>query len=95
MNELEKMLEHIAKREISAVAEYAESHNLDICVRDNEADWFWEYGVWRAYPETHWIKEAEDYIGTDKFSHLLNPPHPPKTDYFVTVLNQLCDRRKA
>ncbi len=57
MNELEKMLEHIANREISAVAEYAESHNLDICVRDDEADWFWEYGVWRAYPETYWIKE--------------------------------------
>lgn len=57
MNELEKMLEHIAKREISAVAEYAESHNLDICVRDDESDWFWEYGVWRAYPETYWIKE--------------------------------------
>ena len=60
MNELEKMLEHIAKREISAVAEYAASHNLDISVRDDESDWFWEYGVWRAYPETYWIKEKLD-----------------------------------
>lgn len=57
MNELEKMLEHIAKREISAVAEYAASHNLDIWVRDDETDWVWECRVWRAYPETYWIKE--------------------------------------
>ena len=57
MNELEKMLEYISKREISAVAEYAASHNLDIWVRDEETDWVWECRVWRAYPETYWIKE--------------------------------------
>lgn len=60
MNELEKMLEHIAKREISAVVAYAVSHKLDICVRDDEGDWFWEHRLWRAYPETYWIKEKID-----------------------------------
>lgn len=60
MNELEKMLEYISKREISAVVAYAVSHNQDICVRDDESDWFWENHLWRAYPETYWIKEKID-----------------------------------
>ena len=60
MRELEMMMEYIAKREISAVVEYAVSHNLDIWVRDDETDWVWENRLWRAYPETYWIKEKLD-----------------------------------
>ena len=57
MNELEMIMEYIANREISAVVGYAVSHNLDIWIRDDETDWIWKNRLWRAYPETYWIKE--------------------------------------